>query len=155
LSISQFSGESKTLMVTCINISNNIRNNVIYARYAETSRLAYITQILGVLPWEQVQQYLSADPIGPIVKSLTINYKSPVKFPDTILVASTVPTDKLTSSSFTHEFIMISHDQERIVATGHAVIVMYNFKQFCKADLPESFVSAMSEAFVPEIHAKI
>jgi acyl-CoA thioester hydrolase len=104
---------------------------------------------------EQVQQYLSADPIGPIVKSLTINYKSPVKFPDTILVASTVPADKLTTSSFTHEFIMISHDQERIVATGHAVIVMYNFKDVCKAHLPESFVCAMSEAFVPEIHAKI
>lgn len=41
---------------------------------------------------------------------------------------------------------MISHVQERIVATGHAVIVMYNFQEICKANIPDSFVRAMSEA---------
>ncbi len=61
-------------------------------------------------------------------------------------MASTVPADKLTLSSFTHEFIMISHDQERIVATGHAVMVMFNFEELCKANLPEHVVRTMAEA---------
>lgn len=130
-------------------------NNVTYARYAETSRLAYISQIMGTLPLEKVQYYLSGNPIGPIVKSLTINYKAPVKFPDTILVASTVPKESLTPSEFKHEFIMISHVQERIVATGHAVVVIYNFEKNCRADLPESFVNAMADASMDKINSKI
>lgn len=86
---------------------------------------------------------------------MTINYKAPVKFPDTILVASTVPREDLTSSSFKHEFVMISHAQERIVATGHAVIVMYNFHENCKANLPDSFVLAMESASQYGVSAKI
>ena len=141
------------LMVTCNLVFSKNRNNVIYARYAETSRLAYISQILGTLPLEHVQEYLSADPIGPVVKSLTLNYKSPVKFPDILLVASTVSLEKITSSSFTHEFVMISHEQERIVATGHAVIVMFNFHENTKAQLSKAIIDAIQLSQV-EVKAK-
>ena len=79
---------------------------------------------------------------------MTINYKSPVKFPDILLVASTVSADKLTETSFTHEFVMISHEQGRIVATGTAVMVMFNFNENCKAKLSNDIISAMTAADV-------
>jgi acyl-CoA thioesterase FadM len=67
-------------------------NNVIYVRYAETSRIAFINQVLGPrIPAELYDSMIRGTGLGPILKSISMSYKAPVVFPDVILMASRVP----------------------------------------------------------------
>src|SRR5512141_997748 len=58
-------------------------NNVAYARWVETARVAYFTRLGLMCP-------LRVDGIGPILGRLAIDYVRPLTYPDTVRIEATV-----------------------------------------------------------------
>jgi acyl-CoA thioester hydrolase len=94
-------------------------NNVAYARWIETGRIAYFGRI-GFL------DRMKAAGIGPILAQLTIVYRRPVTFPDTVRVD--VTTTRIGRSSFTLAYRIWSTAQQAEVVTAEDVIVVMDYR---------------------------
>jgi acyl-CoA thioester hydrolase len=93
-------------------------NNVVYARWLETARIAYFTRI-GLL------ERMRTEGVGPIVGRIAIDFRRPVTFPDTVRVDAT--TKKIGRRSFTMGYRIWSTGQRAEVATGEDVIVTLDY----------------------------
>lgn len=93
-------------------------NNTVYFRWYETSRVEY---------WYSsgLQDLMGPRGLGPILASVTCDYKKQVRYPDTIKVAARI--QKMGHSSVTLEHLVLSEGQESVVATGKSVIVLFNY----------------------------
>ena len=121
-------------------------NNVVYVRYAESSRIAFIHQILGPhLPPDLYQSYMNGTELAIVLKSIEMNYRSPVVYPDVITMATRIPIKSITKDRMNQEFIAVSHAQERIVAYGKAVIVSFDTRTQSKADLPQEVIDCLRD----------
>ena len=100
-------------------------NNVVYLRWFESARIAYFERagILAQMP-----------DLGPIQARQVIDYRLPLKYPDRLLVSTTVT--KLGNTSFTMALRIRSHANDRaIAAEGEAVIVMVDYRSGRKVPL--------------------
>lgn len=103
-------------------------NNIIYFRYMENGRIAYLMQ-LGLV------DFLQQEGIAPILASIQCRFKAPVTFPDTIVVATRVPV--LAADRMTFQHRIVSRRMHRIVAEGEGVVVAYDYAAGGKAPLPD------------------
>ena len=110
-------------------------NNVAYARWLETGRIAYFERI-GFLA------RMKAEAIGPILARLTVEYRSPVTFPDTVRVD--VTTTKIGKSSFTLAYRIWSTAQQAEVATGEDVIVVMDYRSARTVPVDDALREAIS-----------
>lgn len=101
-------------------------NNIYYLRYFESARIQYFQEI-------GLHDLKSQTGIGPILAQTTCRYLKPLKFPDQITVGAKVKS--MSKSSFVMEHVIIS-EKMGISATGEGVIVMYDYNQSAKAELP-------------------
>ena len=94
-------------------------NNAIYFRWFESSRVQY---------WHQsgLFEALQESGFGPILASVTCNYKKQIRFPDTVLIGTKV--EKLGISSVTLSHDVFSTSNNAVSATGKSVIVMFDYK---------------------------
>jgi acyl-CoA thioester hydrolase len=69
---------------------------------------------------------LQASGFGPILASVTCNYKKQVKFPDTVLIGTKV--EKLGISSVTLSHDVFSESNNAVSATGKSVIVLFDYQ---------------------------
>jgi acyl-CoA thioester hydrolase len=102
-------------------------NNVVYFRYFENARIAYMTQV----GWFDL---LKTAGVGPIVASSHCRFRRPITYPDPILIGAriiTVETDRVT---FEHR--LVSKKWDDVAAEGQAVVVCYNYQTSAKAPLP-------------------
>lgn len=113
-------------------------NNVTYFRYAESSRMAYFDQVVRprMKSDREYQEFCSGATVGPIIKSVNCNYRQPVNYPDTVLMASRVPLESIKSDRFVQAYVAVSLEGECIVADGEAVVVTYDYRKLAKADMP-------------------
>lgn len=88
----------------------NHLNNVVYYRYAETARIAYL-QALGMFDGSMVT----------VLAQSSCQYLRPVTFPDTLLLG--VRCQRLGTTSIVIEYTYYSTAQQAVVATAEAVIV--------------------------------
>lgn len=95
--------------------SFNHVNNVAYYRYAESARISYM-RALGLMH--------AREDLLTILASSNMQYRRPVTYPDTLLIA--VRIKHLGNTSLVHEYVMYSQSQKAIVTTGEAVIVRTN-----------------------------
>src|SRR5512138_573393 len=109
-------------------------NNVAYARWVETGRIAYFTR-LGLL------ERMRSEGVGPILGRLAIDYRRPVTFPDTVRVD--VTTTKIGNSSFTLAHRIWSAEQQAEVATCEDVIVVVDYRSQRKARVDEALRAAI------------
>jgi acyl-CoA thioester hydrolase len=120
-------------------------NNVVYLRWFESARIAYFERS-GIL------ERMATERVGPILARQTIDYRSPLEYPDTIRVASTMI--KLGKTSFTMGLRMRSRAQGRaIAAEGEAVLVMMDYRTGRKIQLSEELRRRIEEleASAPEM----
>jgi len=94
-------------------------NNVVYARWVESARVAHFTRI-GIMEPPR------ADGVGPILGRITIDFRRPVTYPDTIRVDATVT--RTGTSSFTMAYRIWSTAERTEVATGEDVIVVFDYR---------------------------
>lgn len=102
-------------------------NNVVFYRYFEISRIAYLEKI-GL--WEYMDKYQ----IGPILKTSQCKYKVPLTYPDTISVGSKVTS--IDDDRFLMEHIIVSQKLVKIVAEGDGSIVTFDYNKNSKAPIP-------------------
>ncbi|MEJ5300658.1 MAG: thioesterase family protein [Thermodesulforhabdaceae bacterium] len=120
-------------------------NNVIYFRYLESARIAYFEAV-------QFMKFMEETGVGPILAETSCRYLKPLRFPDTIDVGCR--TSVIRDSEIEQDYAIYSHRQDRIVATGWALIVAYNYKTFKRAQWDLAFVEKV-RAFDPNVSVKI
>lgn len=87
-------------------------SNIRYYNYAQSARIAYFEQLN--LPKDAYT----------IIVSTACQYKSEVKYPDTLQIG--VKTSHIGNTSFSQEYVYYSQTQQKIVATGTSTVVLMN-----------------------------
>ena len=112
-------------------------NNVMYLRYFEIARIAYLER-LGMEPpgpdWGEQ---------GLIISAVSCRFKLPVTYPDTLSVGarvSAVGEDRLIM-----EHVAVSRRLDKVVAVGDAEIVSYDYLAGCRASLSPGWLTALCE----------
>jgi len=103
-------------------------NNVVFHRYFESSRVAYLEKI-------ELWKYMKKSNIGPILKSSRCSYKIPLTYPDTLSVASRIIS--IETDRFLMEHMLYSHKLKKIAAEGDGIIVIYDYSNNTKAPVPD------------------
>ncbi len=94
-------------------------NNVAFARWVETARVAYLTR-LGLM------HRAVSEGIGPIVRRLAIDYRRPLTYPDTVRVEVTVQS--IGRTSFRMAYRMWSEHHQAEAASAEDIIVMVDYR---------------------------
>lgn len=108
-------------------------NNTVYLRWLETARIAYFER-LGLLG--------RSDGVGPILASITVDYRSPVTYPDKVRVE--VSVTRIGASSFDMAYRVGSDAQRAEVATGKSVLVMYDYRTARSAPVDQAMRQAIA-----------
>jgi acyl-CoA thioester hydrolase len=93
-------------------------NNTVYLRWCETARVDYLVRI-GL--WLE-----QPGGIGPILASITCDYRRPLNYPDAVGVGARVT--KIGNSSFRMEHRVVSRELGAIAADAHSTIVVFDYK---------------------------
>lgn len=125
-------------------------NNVVYSRWCEQSRIHTFESFIQfaihnqlVSNTKQLKQFMSTRSIGPILKSITIKYRSPVVYPDTVIMGSAISSVQFDRMSMQHRIISIQ--QNAIVADANDTIVTYDYINKCKSDMPNDIYNALQQ----------
>ncbi len=93
-------------------------NNVVHVRWFESSRVAY---------WDaEMRETMNSDELGPILVNVSCDYQRQIRYPDTIHVGARIA--KIGNTSLTMEHAIFSESTNGIAATGHSIVVMFNYK---------------------------
>ena len=103
-------------------------NNIVYFRYFESVRIAYLEKI-GYL------EFMKKTGVGPILASTKSKFKIPLVYPDRVTICSKVSS--IDSDRFTMDYGVVSHKHQKIAAVGEGLIVSYDYKAARKAAIPE------------------
>jgi acyl-CoA thioester hydrolase len=109
-------------------------NNIVYLRYAESARIAYLEQA-------GLSESMEGTGIGPILASINCRYLFPVTYPDTVRVGTRVT--EIGVDRFTVHFRIVSTRHGRVAAQGDSVIVSYDYRTGSKVPLPEAMRAAI------------
>ena len=113
-------------------------NNVVFLRYFETARIAYIRSLLP--------QHDPANPegeqFGLIFAECHINYRSPVYFDEEVGVECSV--GEVRRSAFQVRFTM--RVGERVAAEGYGWLVGFDYESEKSTPLPDSFREVLESA---------
>jgi len=110
-------------------------NNVVYFRYLESSRVAYIDR----LNWGRGT--LAAEGVGFILQSVQARFRRPLVYPDTVRVTARLA--ELESDRFTLEHEVISTALGDVAALGRGTIVTYDYGKQSKAPMPDRLRQAI------------
>lgn len=126
-------------------------NNVRYIRFFESSRIEWMVSLGEEIGGaSRAEDMLAGRGVSLILKSISVDYKRPVVYPDTLLVAHKPHAGPLRSSSDvhspdvtsrklprTHFHVMgavYSYAQRRIVTECDSVLVWYDYNKLAKCD---------------------
>ena len=102
-------------------------NNVVYFRWFESARIAYLRAIEFVDGGD--------DGVGPILASTHCRFRLPLAFPDRVSVGAR--TTDLADDRFTMEYRVVSHAADDVAAEGGGVVVAYDYAARSKASIPD------------------
>lgn len=112
-------------------------NNTVYLRWFESARIAYFELV-------SVPSTLADPGARPILGRATVDFRSPVTYPDTVTVEAGV--SRLGTTSFTMRYRATSRAQGRLVAEGDAVVVMVDPETGQKTPLSDALRTAIEAA---------
>lgn len=95
-------------------------NNTVYLRWLESARIEYFRRV-GLL------DRMERERIGPILARTEIDYRLPVKWPDTVHVE--VGVEKMGRSSFVMGYRVSSDTHGAVVAEAKTVIVNLDYSR--------------------------
>lgn len=111
-------------------------NNVVYFRYFESARMAYFERMQG-------PEYMKETGIGPILASTQCRFRLPLVYPDTISVGARVQS--IEADRFTMDYLLVSHQMQKVAAEGSGLLVMYDYNRKTKASLPDVLRQRLEE----------
>jgi acyl-CoA thioester hydrolase len=113
-------------------------NNVVFLRYFETARIAYIRKLMPSHDPAQPE----ADPFGLIFAECHIDYRSPVYFDEEVDVECSI--GEVRRSAFQVLFTMRVSD--RVAADGYGWLVGFDYAAEKSTVLPDSFREVLENA---------
>jgi acyl-CoA thioester hydrolase len=111
-------------------------NNVVYFRYFENARIAYLDRVGWLASKEEAG-------FGPILASTSARFRKAVTYPDHLLVGARV-TD-VQPDRVTFEFRLVSAKLNAVACEGQGVVVSYDYRAGAKAPIPEAIRKAIEE----------
>jgi acyl-CoA thioester hydrolase len=93
-------------------------NNVVFFRWFETARVEYLHRA-------GLAHMMTGSGIGPILASITCNYRRQLNHPDAILVSASITHIGRSSLKMAH--LVYSQAQGAIVAEGDSTIVCFDY----------------------------
>jgi len=111
-------------------------NNLAYLRWCETARVEYL---MRVAMWPA----LPPVGIGPILASVSCNYKRPLTFPDTVYVGTRVT--HIGNRSFQMQHRIVSQALNAVAAEVDSTIVILDYAQNKAVPVPEACRRAIEE----------
>jgi acyl-CoA thioester hydrolase len=108
-------------------------NNVVYFRYMESARVAFIRS-LGWKDPDAGSGHLGRDGVGFILQSAQCRFRRPLEYPDTIRVTSRVVS--IGDDRFTLAHEIISEALNEVAAIGEGTIVTYDYARKSKVPVP-------------------
>jgi len=112
-------------------------NNVVFLRYFETARIAYIRSILPAHNPSNPE----GEKFGLIFAECHINYRSPVYFDEELATECSI--GEVRRSAFRVDFTMRVGD--RVAAEGYGWLVGFDYEAEKATPLPGDFVNALHE----------
>lgn len=111
-------------------------NNTVPIRWFESARIAYLDAAgLGSM--------MSNEGIGPILASITCNYRKQIKYPDSIHIGARIGS--FGRSSFVMEHAVVSHAGGWICADGSSVIVAFDYQAQRPVRVPDAMRQAVAK----------
>lgn len=111
-------------------------NNVVYFRYFENARIAYLARV----GWMASKE---ANGLGPILHSTSARFRKPVAHPDRLLVAARV--GDVQPDRVTFEYRIVSTRLDAVACEGQAVVVSYDYRAAAKCPIPDAVRKAITE----------
>jgi len=111
-------------------------NNLVYLRWAEAARVEYLIRI-GFWP------KLPPAAVGPILASVSCDYKRPMVYPDTAYVGARV--SRIGNRSFQLQHRVVSKAQDEIAAEVDSTIVVLDYSRNQAVAIPEACRKAIEE----------
>lgn len=116
-------------------------NNVVYFRYLESSRIAFIRS-LALDDVRSVQ--VDGVKVGFILQGVQCRFRRPVVFPDTLRVTARMV--KVEEDRFTLAHEVISEAQQVVAAVGEGTIVTYDYANARKVAIPPTLRARLQGA---------
>lgn len=116
-------------------------NNVVYFRYLESSRIAFIRS-LALDDVRSVQ--VDGVKVGFILQGVQCRFRRPVVFPDTLRVTARMV--KVEEDRFTLAHEVISEAQQVVAAVGEGTIVTYDYANARKVAIPPTLRASLQGA---------
>jgi acyl-CoA thioester hydrolase len=111
-------------------------NNVVYFRYFESARIAYLDRV----GWTASKAETG---LGPIMASTQARFRKPLAYPDHIFVGARladIQTDRITL-----EHRIVSARLNAVACEGQVVVVSYDYNANAKCPIPEAIRKAIEE----------
>jgi acyl-CoA thioester hydrolase len=109
-------------------------NNLAYLRWCESARVEYLMRI-GLWP------SLPPAGIGPILASVSCDYKRPLTFPDTVCIGTRVT--RIGNRSFQMQHRVVSQALDTVAAEVDSTIVVFDYGTNKTVPVPESCRTAI------------
>ena len=133
-------------------------NNVQYVRYAETGRTNWTRNYGKHFDNENKKQWdqlLTSRNVGLILKSITVDYKFPMTWPDKISVYHKLRSrPNESTSSMLLDVMILSEFKQRPAARCLEDVVVYDYRSAKKSSLPSFMLDQFAQTFDLQEKAK-
>jgi acyl-CoA thioester hydrolase len=110
-------------------------NNTVYLRWCESARISYIERT-------GLTELMARERIGPILASITCNYRRPLTYPDTVRVGARIT--RLGRSSLTMEHRVTSDSGGGIAADAESTLVVFDYARQAPLPIPDAVRAAIA-----------
>jgi acyl-CoA thioester hydrolase len=111
-------------------------NHTVYFRWYESSRIAYARKV-GLMDLHKT------DRIGPILASVSNDYRRQLTFPDTVHVG--VRVVRIGRASIAMEHRIVSQDQLALAAEGTSTLVVFDYQSNRPHPVPDAVRRAIED----------
>lgn len=111
-------------------------NNVVYFRYFEHARIAYLTKCGWFKSMDETGR-------GPIVSATNARFRKPVRYPDRLHLGARVIDLQPDRVTFEHK--VFSTTWNAVACEGTAVVVSFDYRAATKCPIPETVRTAILE----------
>jgi acyl-CoA thioester hydrolase len=110
-------------------------NNVVYFRYFEQARIAYLERI----GWLKLKEERG---LGPIVASTSARYRKALVYPDHLWIG--VKAVEVLHDRVRFAYRLVSRKHQALAAEGEVVVVSYDYHRGEKVPIPEPIRAAIA-----------
>jgi acyl-CoA thioester hydrolase len=103
-------------------------NNTVALRWFETSRIAYLEDA-------DLGHFMTGEGLGPVVVSITSNYRRQLVYPDTVRIGTRIA--EMGRAKMTLAHVVYSDNLEAVAVDGQTVIVFFDFSSGRPTRMPE------------------